>query len=58
MMTYGIADVGNACLRTMAKLDCSANNIANVSTPGFKTEFLNLFDERFRPLVERQGAFV
>lgn len=41
MMTYGIADVGNACLRTMAKLDCSANNIANVSTPGFKVEFLN-----------------
>jgi flagellar basal body rod protein FlgG len=32
MMTYRIADVGNACVRKMAKLDCSANNIANVST--------------------------
>jgi len=41
MMTYRIADVGNACVRKMAKLDCSANNIANVSTPGFKSEFLN-----------------
>lgn len=41
MISYRIADVGKACARTMAKLDCVSNNIANVSTPGFKSEFLN-----------------
>jgi len=41
MMSYDVADVGKACVRTMAKLDYSSNNIANVSTPGFKAEFLN-----------------
>jgi len=41
MISYDVDDVGRACVRTMAKLDYSSNNIANVSTPGFKAEYLN-----------------
>jgi flagellar basal-body rod protein FlgG len=41
MMSYDVGDVGRACVRTMAKLDYTSNNIANVSTPGFKAEYLN-----------------
>ncbi len=41
MISYDVTDVGKACVRTLAKLDHSSNNVANVATPGFKAEYLS-----------------
>ncbi|SEM35600.1 flagellar basal-body rod protein FlgG [Syntrophus gentianae] len=48
-MSYDVTDVGNACVRTLSKLDYSSNNVANVNTPGFKAEYLNYSVEKSSP---------
>ncbi|MDQ5988365.1 MAG: Flagellar basal-body rod protein FlgG [Syntrophus sp. SKADARSKE-3] len=42
-MAYDVTDVGRLCVRNIAQLDHVANNIANATTPGFKTEHLHYF---------------
>jgi flagellar basal-body rod protein FlgF len=42
-MAYDVPDVGKLCVRNMEQLDHVANNVANVSTSGFKTEHLHYF---------------
>ena len=41
MISYDVGNVGSACVKTMEKLEFSANNLANASTPGFKAELLS-----------------
>jgi flagellar basal-body rod protein FlgF len=42
-MAYDVTDVGRLCVRNIAQLDHVANNIANATTAGFKTEHLHYF---------------
>lgn len=42
-MAYDVTDVGKLCVRNIEQLDHVANNIANVTTSGFKTEHLHYF---------------
>jgi flagellar basal-body rod protein FlgF len=39
-MSYDVTDVGKLCVRNIEQLDRVSNNIANVTTSGFKTEHL------------------
>jgi flagellar basal-body rod protein FlgF len=49
MTSYDVSDVGKACIRTLAKLDYSSNNVANVNTPGFKAEYLSYIMKKSVP---------
>jgi flagellar basal-body rod protein FlgF len=42
-MAYDVTDVGKLCVQNIEQLDHVANNIANVTTSGFKTEHLHYF---------------
>lgn len=38
-MNYDIADLARVCTNIMSRLDIATNNLANLSTPGFKVEY-------------------
>lgn len=57
-MSFYISDISEAAERVMTRLDLAANNIANVSTPGFKSEHLFYAMKALKEQKQEQGNSV